>query len=68
MIEEFDNKSIFILIIILFTFVTGNIVFTLYAFHSLKDKQGPKGPQGPKGDTCVPDQYVVTNITNQPIT
>jgi hypothetical protein len=61
-INNMDNKSILILIIMLFTFVTGNIIFTLYIFNSLKDKEGPRGPQGRKGDTCVPDRYVIDSI------
>lgn len=65
-INNMDNKSILILIIMLFTFVTGNIIFTLYIFNSLKDKHGPRGPQGQQGDTCVPDQYVISSIVPIP--
>ena len=63
-VSSIDNKPIFILVILLFTFVTANIIFTLYIYHSLKDKQGPQGAQGPKGDTCMPHEYIINDMGN----
>ena len=63
-IRNMDIRSILILIIILFTFITGNIIFTLYIFHILKDKKGPNGIKGKTGDSCKPYSYVIKDMVS----